>query len=46
MWPAQISIDLALWVIGFLLLRQWFGKDDCQPLDEFQTQRRHKADPA
>jgi hypothetical protein len=39
MWPAQISIDIVLWMIGYLLLRHWFGSG-YQPLDEPQMSCR------
>jgi hypothetical protein len=34
-WMVQISLDLVLWAIGFLLLRHWFS-EGYQTLDELR----------
>ena len=44
-WMPQIGFDLALWIIGFLLLRHWFG-ENYQPLDELQINHHNRAEPA
>lgn len=45
LWLPQISLDLVLRAIGFLLLRHWFG-EDYQLFDEFQMNRRKGTEPA
>jgi hypothetical protein len=45
LWLPQISLDLMLWAIGFLLLRHWFG-EDYQPFNEFQINRHNRAESA
>lgn len=45
LWLPQISLDLVLWAIGFLLLRHWFG-EDYQLFDELQMNGRKGTEPA